>query len=348
MTSSQRERIFKPFTQGDESIIRRYGGTELGLVISQYLVRLRGGELILDSKEGVGTRVSVALPVITSSDDSKFKMLLGKRVFIDLTDDEDRAELTCLLLALGLIPVHSTQVNPAQPCDLYFFDNPEKIQYFSNTLAVEVTATPILSGWRDSGCGHPSLSSNPFMWGRVEYVSRELLGVGTRNTPSRSRTETSHRPLILVAECHPASQALIKSQLDRLGFDCEIAANGSEALHKFNENVHCMVITDCYMPVMDSYSLAEKLRGKLQDQKNFPILAMTARILVEEKQRCASAGIDECLLKPLSLDTLRQALKRWLPDSKTFLTVPLNEKEKRAQPSRLCSVYWMKVLSSNK
>ncbi|NVZ59987.1 transporter substrate-binding domain-containing protein [Pseudomonas edaphica] len=338
MTSSQRERIFKPFTQGDESITRRYGGTGLGLVISQHLVRLMGGELILDSEEGVGTRVSVALPVSTSSDDSQFKMLLGKRVCIDLTDDEDRAELTCLLLALGLNPVHSTQIQPAQPCDLYFFDNPEKIQYFSNTLAVEVTATPILSGWRDSGSGYPSLSSNPFMWGSVVYVCRELLGVGTKNTSSRSRTETSHRPLILVAEDHPTNQALIKSQLDRLGFDCEIAANGSEALHQFNENVHCMVITDCYMPVMDGYSLAEKLRGKLQDRKNFPILAMTASILVEEKQRCASVGIDECLLKPLSLDTLRQALKRWLPDSKTFLTEPRNEKEKK-------SADWQALLS---
>ncbi|WP_338510952.1 response regulator [Pseudomonas poae] len=278
------------------------------------------------------------MPVSTSSDDSQFKMLLGKRVCIDLTDDEDRAELTCLLLALGLNPVHSTQIQPAQPCDLYFFDNPEKIQYFSNTLAVEVTATPILSGWRDSGSGYPSLSSNPFMWGSVVYVCRELLGVGTKNTSSRSRTETSHRPLILVAEDHPTNQALIKSQLDRLGFDCEIAANGSEALHQFNENVHCMVITDCYMPVMDGYSLAEKLRGKLQDRKNFPILAMTASILVEEKQRCASVGIDECLLKPLSLDTLRQALKRWLPDSKTFLTEPRNEKEKK-------SADWQALLS---
>jgi len=329
MSDSQQERIFKPFTQGDASITRRYGGTGLGLVISQHLVRLMGGELTLESEEGVGTRVTVVLPVSASSSDSQSKTLLGKRVCVDLADDEDQGELNHLLLALGATPVSATEVDSVRPCDLYFFDDPEKIQDLSKALAVEVTAVPILSGWRDTGAGYPTLSSNPFMWGSVVYVCSELLGVGNRNTQSRSRMGGSDRPLILVAEDHPTNQALIKSQLDRLGFDCEIATNGSEALHQFNENAHCMVITDCYMPVMDGYSLAEKLRSKLHGQ-HFPILAMTASILVEEQQRCTSAGIDECLLKPLSLDTLRQALKRWLPESKAFLPEQLNKTEKSA------------------
>jgi len=327
MSDSQRERIFKPFTQGDASITRRYGGTGLGLVISQHLVRLMGGELTLESDEGVGTRVTIALPVSASNADSQSKLLLGKRVCVDLADDEGRAELNYLLLALGATPVSVTEVNSIHNCDLYFFDKPEKIHHVSNAFAIEVTSNPILSGWRDTAAGHPALSSNPFMWGGVVYVCSELLGLDTRCASSGSRIGGSERPLILVAEDHPTNQVLIKGQLDRLGFDCEVAANGSEALHLFNENIHCMVITDCYMPVMDGYSLAEKLRGKLLGQQHFPILAMTASILVEEQQRCAAAGIDECLFKPLSLDTLHQSLKRWLPHSKPFLPMPPNEEE---------------------
>lgn len=329
MSDSQRENIFQPFTQGDASITRRYGGTGLGLVISRHLVRLMGGELTLESGEGVGTRAAAMLPVSASSGDGQSKTLLGKSVCVDLADDEDRLELNYLLLALGATPVSPAEVDSVPPCDLYFFDDPEKIQDLSNALAVEVTAIPILSGWRDTGAGYPTLSSNPFMWSSVVYVCNELLGAGTRNTQSHLR-RGSDRPLILVVEDHPTNQALIKGQLDRLGFDCEIAVNGSEALHRYNQNAHCMVLTDCYMPVMDGYSMAEKLRAQYHGQQHFPILAMTASILVEEQQRCTSAGIDECLLKPLSLDTLSQALKRWLPDSKAFLPEQPSETEKSA------------------
>ncbi|NWC91055.1 transporter substrate-binding domain-containing protein [Pseudomonas sp. IPO3778] len=327
MSNSQRERIFKPFTQGDASITRRYGGTGLGLVISQHLVRLMGGELTLDSEEGTGTQVTIALPVSASSGDYQARTLSGKRVCVDLADGEDREELNYLLLALGATSVPATEFDSTSSCDLYFFDDPEKIQEVSSGLPIEVRDIPILSGWQDTGTGYPTLSSNPFMWGSVVYVCNELLGTTINNSISSHRTGVDQRPLILVAEDHPINQALIKGQLDRLGFDCEIAANGSEALHQFNEHTHCMLITDCYMPVMDGYSLAQKVRGKLHGQHHFPILAMTASILVEEQQRCASAGIDECLLKPLNLNTLRQALRKWLPDSKALLQEPLSETE---------------------
>ncbi|MFB3305998.1 ATP-binding protein [Pseudomonas sp. AMR01] len=316
MDNSQKERIFKPFTQGDTSITRRYGGTGLGLVISQHLVELMGGELSLDSEVGVGTRVAIMLPVGTFSRDGREKLLLGRRVCVDLSDDEDREELTHLLSTLGATSVLGAEEQIADSCDIYFFDDIKKLERKHHDHCVNVTATPILSGWQDTGLGYPALTSNPFMWSSVVYVCNELLGCSVNNVINGPLAEVAGRPLILVAEDHPTNQALIKSQLDRLGFDCEIAANGSEALHQFKESTHCMLITDCYMPIMDGYTLAQKVRSKLKGSQHFPILAMTASVLIEEKQRCIDAGIDECLLKPLGLETLRQAMNKWLPGSK--------------------------------
>ncbi|MGE1153873.1 ATP-binding protein [Pseudomonas kitaguniensis] len=315
MSDLQKERIFKPFTQGDTSITRRYGGTGLGLVISQHLVKLMGGEISLDSKYGIGTEVSIILPLEIFPSEGLEKKLLGKRACVDLSDDEDREDLSNLLSTLGATLVLATEMPVEHSCDIYFFDDARKLEQQRHDRRVNVTDSPVLSGWQDTGLGYPALTSNPFMWGSVVYVCDELLGTAQKSVSNVPRIGAAGKPLILVAEDHPTNQALIKSQLNRLGFDCELAANGSEALHQFKETVHCMLITDCYMPVMDGYTLAQKIRSKLKGAQHFPILAMTASILIEERQRCVDAGIDECLLKPLGLDTLRQVLNKWLPDS---------------------------------
>ncbi|WP_032484026.1 response regulator, partial [Yersinia pestis] len=66
-----------------------------------------------------------------------------------------------------------------------------------------------------------------------------------------------------------------------------------------------MVLTDVNMPNMDGYRLTERLR---QLNHNFPIIGVTANALAEGKQRCIEAGMDNCLSKPVTLDTLRQML----------------------------------------
>ncbi|MFC6300273.1 response regulator [Pseudomonas sp. CCM 7893] len=142
---------------------------------------------------------------------------------------------------------------------------------------------------------------------------RNELGEKDMLPESFKNGDSSCKPIVLVAEDHPTNQELVRNQLEYLGFDCQIANNGNEALCIFNERIHCLLITDCNMPVMDGYTLARGIRVLTRGGNHFPILATTASIKAEEQQKCKDAGIDECLLKPLSLSALAQALNKWLP-----------------------------------
>jgi two-component system, NarL family, capsular synthesis sensor histidine kinase RcsC len=112
---------------------------------------------------------------------------------------------------------------------------------------------------------------------------------------------------VLVAEDHPASRALLRDQLNELGYDATIVTNGSEALRAFFEDRYDVVLTDLGMPELDGYALATCLR---EQRANVPVVAMTAHATEAEHRRCAEAGAVEVVLKPLSMAALDDVLRR--------------------------------------
>ncbi|WP_175771522.1 ATP-binding protein [Burkholderia ambifaria] len=111
----------------------------------------------------------------------------------------------------------------------------------------------------------------------------------------------------LVAEDHPASRALLRDQLDALGYDATIVANGIEAMRAFFERPYDVVLTDLGMPELDGFALANFLR---EQGARVPVIAMTAHATDEDRRRCEQAGAVEIVLKPLSIETLDAALRR--------------------------------------
>lgn len=112
---------------------------------------------------------------------------------------------------------------------------------------------------------------------------------------------------ILVVDDHPANRVLIQQQLKALGHEADVAEDGSRALHRFAEARYDAVMTDLNMPSMDGYALAKRLRSQ---GATLPIIAMTASANPAEHERCAAAGIDEVLVRPVLLDTINRALRR--------------------------------------
>ncbi|MDX2143508.1 MAG: ATP-binding protein [Rhodospirillaceae bacterium] len=135
----------------------------------------------------------------------------------------------------------------------------------------------------------------------------------TAATPPSVDQALAQRRLILVAEDNAANREVIRRQLNRLGFACEMAEDGVQALAMWRAKTYALLLTDCHMPKMDGFGLTAEIR-KAESAKGgrAPIIAITANVLQGESERCIAAGMDDFLPKPVDLKTLRATLERWI------------------------------------
>jgi CheY-like chemotaxis protein/HPt (histidine-containing phosphotransfer) domain-containing protein len=136
-----------------------------------------------------------------------------------------------------------------------------------------------------------------------------------------------------------------------LGYAAEIADNGGEALRLWRAGDYALLLTDLHMPDMDGYTLAETIRREeiLQGAAwsgRMPILALTANALRGEAMRAQAAGMDEYLTKPLQMNLLKDALKKWMPRDGRADSLPgeLAEASGGAAPGPIVDVSVLKGL----
>lgn len=124
----------------------------------------------------------------------------------------------------------------------------------------------------------------------------------------------SEGTLVLLVDDHPTNRMLLQRQLNTLGYAAETAEDGEQALRMWKSGRFGIVITDCEMPGMDGYALAQAIRAaEGTGSRRTPVLACTAHALAGEVDKCLAAGMDDCLVKPIDLRALNQRLQRWLP-----------------------------------
>ncbi len=122
-----------------------------------------------------------------------------------------------------------------------------------------------------------------------------------------------HTPVrILVAEDAQANQKVIQQFLTRGGYQCDVAANGREALEKLAQATYDLVLMDCQMPEMDGCEATRRLREREGAGRHTPVIAMTASAMNEDREQCFSAGMDDYIAKPVNRANLYALLHHWL------------------------------------
>lgn len=116
---------------------------------------------------------------------------------------------------------------------------------------------------------------------------------------------------VLLVEDHPINQQLAREILERAGLVVKIAANGMEAVTVLNSEQFDMVFMDIQMPVMDGYEATRIIRDRWSEE-TLPIIAMTAHVMAEEREKCIAAGMNDHLGKPIDIGELHRRLVSWI------------------------------------
>ena len=124
---------------------------------------------------------------------------------------------------------------------------------------------------------------------------------------------------VLVVEDNVVNQSVAVRMLEKLGFQADVAANGREAMEMLALLPYEIVLMDCRMPEMSGYETAHEIRLREQSHRQVHIIAMTTDAVAGEgsentRERCLRAGMDDFISKPVQLEELTGALKRWMED----------------------------------
>jgi CheY-like chemotaxis protein len=133
--------------------------------------------------------------------------------------------------------------------------------------------------------------------------------------PRPLRFDGSHLR-VLVAEDNIVNQKVAVSILEKMGVRVDVAATGREAVDMLRMLPYDCVFMDCQMPEMNGYETATEIRRQESPGRHIAIIAMTAEVLSDGRQRCLLSGMDDFIPKPIQIQTLMDALRRWAPASR--------------------------------
>jgi signal transduction histidine kinase/CheY-like chemotaxis protein len=124
---------------------------------------------------------------------------------------------------------------------------------------------------------------------------------------------------VLVAEDNPVNQKVAVRMLERVGLRPDVAGDGREAVAMCAFLPYDLIFMDCQMPEMDGYTAAAEIRKRQKPDGRVAIIAMTAEAMEGSRERCLAAGMDDYIAKPVRLEEMTEALKKWVPEGSPFV-----------------------------
>jgi len=334
------DRLFKPFSQIDSSTTRKYGGTGLGLVISEKLVKLMGGEISVESEVGIGTtftftiRSKTGLKTRRNYVQLNLAELSGKRILVIDDNATNRDIMENQLRLWDFVPLMADSgaqaldiLSSGKQVDLIISDmnmpGMDGVQ-LAKKIRKNYPAIPLILL---SSMGNEQSRKEAHLFNAIltkptrhqvlhKYIVEQLKAANSpakdvRSGKSQFSTDFAKQyPMnILIAEDNVVNQKLAAHILTKMGYSPDLAVNGHDAINAMIGKKYDMVFMDVQMPDMDGLEATRFIRENMEHQPI--IIAMTANAMPEDREECLKAGMEGYLSKPMKIAEIMEVLEIW-------------------------------------
>ena len=341
ISEEQKQRLFSTFEQAENSTSRKYGGTGLGLVISQNIVEMMDGKLWVESELEKGSTFYFTVCLTRGKDEQK--KLLSSDLNIEnirmLAVDDDPDVLSFFEVAAKQIGITCDTalsgsdalalVDERGLYNIYFVDwsmpGMNGIEFTriindrkdDNNVIIMMSATDwnlIQEDAREAGVNR--FLPKPLFITAIADCINDCLGTSNQNNNNQQEEDINlDGYCILLAEDVEINREIVLALLEPTLLTIDCAENGLQAVDMFTENPnrYSMIFMDLQMPEMDGLSATKTIRElDIPRAKDIPIVAMTANVFKEDVEKCIEAGMNDHIGKPLDYDEVIVTLKKHL------------------------------------
>ncbi|MFC1507732.1 two-component sensor histidine kinase BarA, partial [Pseudomonadota bacterium] len=335
ISERQQAQLFQAFSQADASISRRYGGTGLGLVITQKLVTQMGGEIRLTSRLHQGstfwfslkmqkTDLPVSQPIDTSS-------LIGKKLLLIEPNMQAASVVQQRLINAGMQVTYRSSMpedtehhhfallclTPGeQPPIATLLDRVFKAEQITDKVIVSLPTTELALSERLINAGVSACLGKPLahrkLFEALNCGPDDLLELDAPQLPEP--TQTIEPLTVMAVDDNPANLKLISALLSERVETVITATGGRKAVEYAHQKAFDLVFMDIQMPEMDGVTACQEIH-KTDLNHTTPVIAVTAHAMAGERERLINAGMDDYLTKPIEERILQQILAKWTTSS---------------------------------
>jgi two-component system sensor histidine kinase/response regulator len=367
MTPEQSARLFQPFSQADTSTTRKYGGTGLGLSICKRLVEMMDGTIWVESQAGLGSTFCFTARFGVGSGQKPKQFIPDLAGIRTLVVDDNAQAREILSDALRVFALRADSVASGEdavreiaaadsqdPYRLVLMDwhmpgldgleasriikRNDRLKHVPKIVMVTAFGREDIRDQAEE-IGVDSYLLKPVNSSLLYDTLVDLFGMAaTEHQPRGPRAAVPHDVSgirVLLVEDNEINQQVATELLQGAGAIVTLANHGAEAVKILTEGAQPppfdVVFMDLQMPEMDGITATKLLRSGPR-LKQIPIIAMTAHALVEERQRCIDAGMNDHVSKPIDPDALFSTLLKWARPKPRPATEPVT-----ALPSQIVS-----------